>query len=93
MPASHEPSDAGSELHALRAENEHLQKEVLRLRDAVIGKEAELGTALGRVAELESELKRYVSMEQRLNDVLGSTSWRLMWAAGAPVRKLRERRS
>ena len=28
----------------------------------------------------------------RLNEVLGSTSWRLTQAAGAPLRKLRERR-
>jgi hypothetical protein len=35
--------------------------------------------------------ERYANVEQRLNDVLQSRSWRIMWAAGRPVRKLRSR--
>lgn len=73
----------------LGQELEDLHKEVLRLRDLVIGKEAELGTAQGRVVELESTLVRYMNLEQRLDAVLNSRSWRLMWAAGTPVRRMR----
>jgi SAM-dependent methyltransferase len=72
-----------------RGEEEALRKEVLRLRDLVAGTESQLGSARGRVEELTAMLERYVHLEQRLNDVLQSRSWRLMWAAGTPVRKLR----
>jgi SAM-dependent methyltransferase len=74
------------------AEVEQLRKEVLRLRDLVIGREAELATARARVEELEALLGRYTNLEQRLNDILSSNSWRLTQAAGTPLRKLRERR-
>jgi SAM-dependent methyltransferase len=89
----------GSEVANLRAEVERLHevleglnKEILRLRDVAIGKEAELATALGQKAEFEAMMGRYANLEQRLDEVLASTSWRVMWAAGAPVRKLRERK-
>ncbi len=72
-----------------RAEEEALRKEVLRLRDLVAGTESQLGTARGRIEELTAMLERYMNLEQRLNDVLESRSWRLMWAAGTPLRKLR----
>jgi SAM-dependent methyltransferase len=72
-------------------EIEQLRKEVLRLRDLVIGREAELATARGRIEELEAMLGRYSNLEQRLNDVLMSNSWRLTQAAGMPLRKLRDR--
>jgi SAM-dependent methyltransferase len=74
----------------LSEEREQLRKEVLRLRDLVIGKDAELATALGRVEEMKFMLERYANLEQRLNDVLESNSWRLGQAAGLPLRKLRE---
>jgi 2-polyprenyl-3-methyl-5-hydroxy-6-metoxy-1,4-benzoquinol methylase len=73
----------------LEHEAERLGKEVLRLRDLVVGKEAELGTALGRVAELEALIQRYGNLEQHLDAVLNSRSWRLMWAAGTPIRRMR----
>jgi hypothetical protein len=69
-----------------------LRKEMLRLRDAAIGHEAELATARGRATELEAQVERYGAMEDRLNEVLGSTSWRITQAAATPLRKLRERR-
>jgi SAM-dependent methyltransferase len=81
-----------TDLKALADEREQLRKEVLRLRDAGIGNEAELATALGRVEELETMVGRYANMEQRLNEVLESNSWRLAQAAALPLRKLRERR-
>lgn len=80
-----------AENEGLRAERAELGEEVLRLRDAVVGRDAELGTARGRLAELEGLVTRYEHAAHRLDDVLQSTSWKLMWAAGAPVRKVRER--
>ena len=82
----------GVDVRALTDEREQLRKEVLRLRDAAMGHEAELATANGRLEELSTQVERLASTEDRLNEVLGSTSWRLTQAAGAPLRKLRERR-
>ena len=73
----------------LQSELEALHKEVLWLRDALIGKEAELATARGRIVELELTVLRFLSLERRLDSVLQSRSWRLMWAAATPLRKLR----
>lgn len=81
-----------AQANATPEEVEHLRKEVLRLRDLVVGKDAELGTALGRIEELTAMLGRYANLEQRLSDVLQSNSWRLTQAAALPLRKLRERR-
>ena len=78
-----------SEVGALRRQQAELKEEVLRLRDEVIGKDAELGGARGRIAEMDAHIQRYESMRQRLEAILGSKSWKLVWAAGAPVRKLR----
>jgi SAM-dependent methyltransferase len=75
----------------LPGEEAELRKEILRLRDLVAGNESQLGTAKARVAELTAMVERYTNLEQRLNDMLKSRSWRLMWAVGAPVRKLRTR--
>jgi SAM-dependent methyltransferase len=76
----------------LTGERDELRKEILRLRDLVVGRDAELATALGRVEELTAMLHRYGNLETRLNDVLESNSWRLAQAAGLPLRKLRERK-
>jgi hypothetical protein len=81
-----------SELESLRAQVTDLQQEVLRLRDELIGKDAELGSAKGRIAEMESLINRYESMRHRLEAMLDSTSWKLVWAAGTPVRKFRGRK-
>jgi hypothetical protein len=90
---------AGGYGPGLAAENEKLQadhmvlrEELLRLRDLVAGGEQAVGVARAQAAELSAQLTRYQSMEQRLNDVLRSRSWRLMWMAGLPVRKLRNRK-
>lgn len=66
-----------------------LREELLRLRDDVIGKEAELGAARGHVTELAAQIQRYEGMRQHLEAILASKSWRLMWMAGAPLRRLR----
>jgi hypothetical protein len=78
---------------ALRDELEECRKEVLRLRDLVIGREAELGAARGRVAELSAELTRYAHLESRLDAVLKSNSWRIAQTLGAPLRALRRRKA
>lgn len=46
-------SGGGSEVAELQAELAQAREEVLRLRDLLIGKEAELGTLRGRLAEIE----------------------------------------
>jgi SAM-dependent methyltransferase len=81
---SYRPSNAA-------AREAELRKEILRLNDLVAGSEAQLGTAHGRVEEMRADLERYTGIEQRLDEVLRSRSWRLVWALGAPVRKLRGR--
>lgn len=73
----------------LQREQIRLREEILRLRDLVVGGESELGVARGRVAELEALIQHYVGVEARLDAVLRSHSWRVMWYAGLPVRKLR----
>ena len=82
--------DTNDQQGSLRKQNAELKEEVLRLRDELIGKDAELGGARGRIAEMDAHIQRYESMRQRLEAILGSKSWRLIWAAGAPVRKLRQ---
>jgi hypothetical protein len=42
----------------LRAEIARQHQEILRLRDLLVGKDAELGAAKGRVAELEDRSRR-----------------------------------
>jgi SAM-dependent methyltransferase len=93
MQAELEQVHARGEARVLSDERESLRKEVLNLRDQVVGRDAELATALGRNAELEAAIGRYANLEQRLNEVLQSRSWRLTQAAGAPLRKLRERKA
>jgi hypothetical protein len=68
-----------------------LQEEVLRLRDELVGKEGELGTANGRVAELEAYLQRYEGLASHVEAVHKSRTWRLAQALGTPVRLLRSR--
>jgi SAM-dependent methyltransferase len=79
-----ESAEARAELHERRLE-------VLRLRDRVIGREAELGTALGRLAEAESELQASTDLSIRYQEVVGTRSWRLLWKVMAPYRWVRER--
>ena len=50
---SEQATSTVSEQQDLREELDRRQEEILRLRDLLIGKEAELGAAKGRLAELE----------------------------------------
>lgn len=55
-----------SELAELRAELAQAREEVLRLRDLLIGKEAELGALRGRVAEIEGGAAPLLMIAARL---------------------------
>jgi hypothetical protein len=51
---------------ALRAELAERQEEVLRLRDLLIARDAELGAAKGRLAELEQQSRYLTVVASRL---------------------------
>lgn len=72
---------------------EALREEILRLRDLVVGKDAELATALGRVEELETWAFRYDRLIEHHEALLQSRSWRLSQALLTPLRWLRRRRA
>jgi hypothetical protein len=62
-----EPVDQeGGSRAELLAELARLDEEILKLRDLLIGKDAELGNAKGRVAQLEDRTKPLASAKQRL---------------------------
>ncbi len=81
-----------AQLEILEAERQQLRKEILRVRDTAFGRQAELASALARVEQVESFLARYDNIEQRLNEVLDSRSWRVTQTIGLPIRMLRQRR-
>jgi hypothetical protein len=56
----------GSDHHRMVKELEAAREEILRLRDLLIGRDAELGQAEGRVAELEDQIERYTRFIDRL---------------------------
>lgn len=64
-PADPAPGEAG-EAEALRAELAERQEEVLRLRDLLIARDAELGAAKGRLAELEQQSRYLTVVASRL---------------------------
>jgi hypothetical protein len=57
---------ADSEVAELRAELAEAREEVLRLRDLLIGKEAELGSLRGRLAEIEGGAAPLLTIAARL---------------------------
>lgn len=69
------------EAEELRAARE----EILRLRDLLVGKDAELGAAKGRLAELEDHSQRLVNAASRVHSRLPAAIRTL----GAALRKLR----
>jgi SAM-dependent methyltransferase len=73
---------------ALREELDRSREEILRLRDLLIGKDAELGRLKGRAVELEDR-------SQRLSNAVGRLQSRIpgaMRIAGAGLRRLSGRR-
>jgi hypothetical protein len=69
----------------LREELARSREEVLRLRDLLIGKDAELGALRGRVAEMEAGTARLLNLATRLRSLIPS----FVWSAGAGLRKRR----
>jgi hypothetical protein len=102
MSEPHEGRSAGGgggsppETARLLDELEESRKEVLRLRDLVIGREAELGTARGRIEDLTAQLQRfqrYANVESRLDTVLRSGSRQAARGLRASLRALRRRKA
>jgi hypothetical protein len=83
----HDPYDAQGG-GPLVEENLRLRQELLVLRDDLIGHEARLGEALGRIELLEIELRRYKEVIADAERLLGSTTaeWRLAPAPGTLLR-------
>jgi hypothetical protein len=77
-----------NELHAQREhtggsvaeENLQLRQELLVIRDDLIGHEARLGEALGRIELLESDLARYQDAVADADRLLGTRTGRLLRA-------------
>jgi len=85
--AADAPEIAGQPADDTQRELDRRGAEILRLRDLLIVKDAELGSALGRLAELES-------MSRTLMTAAGRVQRRVPWAmriASAILRRLRGR--
>ena len=80
--------DASAEATALREELARSREENLRLRDLLIGKDAELGVARGRLAELEDHSQRLANAAERVQSRLPG----LMRFGGIVLRRLQGRR-
>lgn len=72
----------------LRAELTRQQEEILRLRDLLITKDAELGAAKGRLAEIDERAARLTNIATRIEGRLPGVGKLL----GTAVRLLRSQR-
>lgn len=72
----------------LQGELDRSKEEILRLRDLLIAKDAELGAARGRLAELEAYSQRLTHTAHRLQSRVPGA----MRLAGAALRRLQGRR-
>ena len=86
MPGT-EPSIEARSDAPLADENLRLREEMLLLRDQLIGVEAQLAEALGRLRIVENELLRHQVFEQYMNSRTG----RLLQAYHRARSRLRER--
>jgi hypothetical protein len=77
------PAENRSEL---QQELDRRNEEILRLRDLLIGKDAELGSLKGQVAQLEAGTARLLSLVARVRSLLPGFVWSTLAA-------LRRRRS
>jgi hypothetical protein len=81
-----EPASGGDPAAAeLRAELARSREEVLRLRDLLIGKDAELGVLRGRVAEMEAGTGRLLNAAALVRARVPS----FVWTVAAKLRKQR----
>jgi hypothetical protein len=81
-----DPAAGGSpEVAELHAELARSREEVLRLRDLLIGRDAELGTVRGRLAELEAGSARLLNLVARVRSRVPG----FVLSAGASLRRRR----
>lgn len=71
----------------LEGELAERDEEIQRLRDLLIARDAELGTALGRLAALEAHLQQLLGIAARLQRLPGATRF-----VKAGLRRLQSRR-
>jgi 2-polyprenyl-3-methyl-5-hydroxy-6-metoxy-1,4-benzoquinol methylase len=76
------------EQNATREELAEAQEEILRLRDLLVAKDTELGSAKGKVAELEDQRMRIAGVKQRVATAVPG----LRTLIGAALRLLRGQR-
>ena len=69
------PAGEGESQAELREELARSREEVLRLRDLLIGRDAELGAMRGRVAELEAGVARLLNLGARVRSIVPSVVW------------------
>jgi hypothetical protein len=69
------PAPAAERPEQLREELYRSQEEVLRLRDLLIAKDAELGTLKGEVAQLEAGTARLLNIVARVRSLLPGFVW------------------
>jgi len=79
-------SGEGSDVAELREELAQSREEVLRLRDLLIGKDAELGVLRGRVAEMEAGAARLLGIVARVRTLVPG----FVWSARAALRGRRK---
>lgn len=70
----------------LREELARSREEVLRLRDLLIAKDAEMGSLKGQVAQLEAGTVRLLQLVQRIRSFVPGFAWR---AVSGALRRLR----
>jgi hypothetical protein len=71
-PATQSPPSEATEL---RAEIARQREEVLRLRDLLMARDAELGAARGRMAEMEAQAGKLLGAVAKLRSILPTFVW------------------
>lgn len=75
---SDSPTPAGlEERHSPEEELVRSREEVLRLRDLLIAKDAELGSLKGQVAQLEAGTARLLNVVTRVRSLVPGSLWKL----------------
>lgn len=67
---------AGAEAPELREELARSKEEVLRLRDLLIARDAELGAARGRLAEQEAQAGKLLNLAARIRGLIPTFLWK-----------------
>lgn len=73
----------------LQQELDRRSEEILRLRDLLIGKDAELGSLKGQVAQLEAGTAQLLNIVSRIRSLLPG----FVWSAYAGLRRRRGQQS